>query len=104
VIDARVHHWVLERFRYPWLDDAAFEALRADYLPADYRADAAGMPVDGWVHVPGPGGRGARDVCAARGGIEPATSRSSGWPAISPAGTSWRDGSIGCRWLRSRRR
>jgi len=41
VIDARVHHWVLERFRYPWLDDAAFEALRADYLPADCRADAA---------------------------------------------------------------
>jgi len=51
VIDAHVHHWDLERFRYPWLDDAAFEALRADYLPADYRADAGGVPVDGWVHV-----------------------------------------------------
>jgi predicted TIM-barrel fold metal-dependent hydrolase len=51
VIDAHVHHWQLERFRYPWLDDAAFDVLRADYLPADYRADAAGVPVEGWVHV-----------------------------------------------------
>jgi predicted TIM-barrel fold metal-dependent hydrolase len=51
VIDAHVHHWDLERFRYPWLDDAAFEALRVDYLPMDYRADSAGVPVEGWVHV-----------------------------------------------------
>src|SRR5262245_45207913 len=51
VIDAHVHHWDLERFRYPWLDDDAFEALRTDYLPVDYRGDAAGVPVDGWVHV-----------------------------------------------------
>jgi predicted TIM-barrel fold metal-dependent hydrolase len=35
-----VHHWELARLRYQWLDDAAFEALRTDYLPADYRADA----------------------------------------------------------------
>ena len=41
----------LGRFRYPWLDDAAFDDLRKDYFPADYRADAAEMPVDGWVHI-----------------------------------------------------
>jgi predicted TIM-barrel fold metal-dependent hydrolase len=51
VIDAHVHHWDLGRFRYPWLEDAAFAALRADYGPADYRADTAGVRVEGWVHV-----------------------------------------------------
>jgi predicted TIM-barrel fold metal-dependent hydrolase len=25
--------------------------LRNDYLPADYRADIGGVPVEGWVHV-----------------------------------------------------
>jgi predicted TIM-barrel fold metal-dependent hydrolase len=51
VVDTHVHHFDLERFRYPWLEDAEFSALRADYLPADYRADAAETPVTGWVHV-----------------------------------------------------
>jgi predicted TIM-barrel fold metal-dependent hydrolase len=51
VIDAHVHHWDLDRFRYPWLDDPDFESLRANYLPADYRADAAEVPIEGWVHV-----------------------------------------------------
>jgi len=51
MIDAHVHHWDLDQFRYPWLDDPAFEALRASYLPRDYRADSAGLPVEGWVHV-----------------------------------------------------
>ena len=51
MIDTHVHHWELGRFRYPWLDDAAFDDLRKDYFPADYRADAAEMPVDGWVHI-----------------------------------------------------
>jgi predicted TIM-barrel fold metal-dependent hydrolase len=51
VIDAHVHHWDLGRFRYPWLADGDFEALRTDYLPSDYRADSAGVPVEGWVHV-----------------------------------------------------
>jgi predicted TIM-barrel fold metal-dependent hydrolase len=51
MIDTHVHHWELGRFRYPWLDDAAFDALRKDYLPADYRADAAGASVEGWVHM-----------------------------------------------------
>jgi predicted TIM-barrel fold metal-dependent hydrolase len=51
LIDTHVHHWDLDRFRYPWLEDAEFRALRADYLPADYRSDIAGVPVGGWVHV-----------------------------------------------------
>lgn len=51
LIDAHVHHVDLGRFRYPWLEHPDFAALRADYLPASYRADAAGVPVAGWVHV-----------------------------------------------------
>ena len=51
MIDTHVHHWELGRFRYPWLDDTAFDDLRKDYFPPDYRADAAEMPVDGWVHI-----------------------------------------------------
>jgi predicted TIM-barrel fold metal-dependent hydrolase len=51
LIDAHVHHWQLGRFRYPWLEHPDFEALQADYLPADYRAETGGVPVAGWVHV-----------------------------------------------------
>jgi predicted TIM-barrel fold metal-dependent hydrolase len=51
MIDTHVHHWELGRFQYPWLADAAFDDLRKDYSPADYRADAAELPVDGWVHI-----------------------------------------------------
>jgi predicted TIM-barrel fold metal-dependent hydrolase len=51
MIDTHVHHWQLGRFRYPWLEHPDFEALRADYLPADYRADTGGVQVAGWVHV-----------------------------------------------------
>ena len=51
LIDTHVHHWDLARFRYPWLDDAAFDDIRAAYLPADYRAEVTGVPVEGWVHV-----------------------------------------------------
>ena len=51
MIDTHVHHWDLGRFRYPWLDDAAFDDLRKDYLPADYRADSADATVEGWVHI-----------------------------------------------------
>jgi predicted TIM-barrel fold metal-dependent hydrolase len=51
MIDTHVHHWDLARFRYPWLDDADFDAIRKDYLPADYRAEIIGVPVEGWVHV-----------------------------------------------------
>jgi predicted TIM-barrel fold metal-dependent hydrolase len=51
MIDTHVHHWELGTFRYPWLDDAAFDDLRTDYLPADYRAEAIDVPVEGWVHI-----------------------------------------------------
>ena len=51
MIDTHVHHWDLDRFRYPWLDDPDFDALRASYLPDDYRADIGSVPVQGWVHV-----------------------------------------------------
>ena len=51
MIDAHVHHWELGRFRYPWLDDPAFDDLRKNYLAADYRADVAGAPVQGWVDI-----------------------------------------------------
>jgi predicted TIM-barrel fold metal-dependent hydrolase len=50
MIDTHVHHWDLELFRYPWLEDPDFEDLRKDYLPADYRADAEAA-VEGWVHI-----------------------------------------------------
>jgi hypothetical protein len=42
MIDTHVHHWDLARFRYPWLDDAAFDAIRKNFLPADYRAEVTG--------------------------------------------------------------
>src|SRR5262249_25361796 len=51
VIDTHVHHLDLERFRYPWLDDDEFDVLRSNYLPDDYRADAIGARLEGWVHV-----------------------------------------------------
>lgn len=35
----------------PWMDDPAFDDLRKDYLPADYRADAAKASVEGWIHI-----------------------------------------------------
>jgi predicted TIM-barrel fold metal-dependent hydrolase len=51
VIDTHVHHLDLRQFRYPWLGDPEFGELRRDYLPADYRADAGAIVVEGWVHV-----------------------------------------------------
>jgi predicted TIM-barrel fold metal-dependent hydrolase len=54
VIDTHVHHFDLTRFRYPWLDDPEFAALRCDYLPDDYRRDVAAAParlLEGWVHI-----------------------------------------------------
>jgi predicted TIM-barrel fold metal-dependent hydrolase len=51
MIDTHVHLWDLARFRYPWMDDPAFDDLRKDYLPADYRAEAAETAVDGWIHM-----------------------------------------------------
>jgi predicted TIM-barrel fold metal-dependent hydrolase len=51
MIDTHVHHWDLSKFRYPWLDDPTFDDLRTDYLPVDYRADAAEAAVEGWIHI-----------------------------------------------------
>ena len=51
VIDTHVHHFDLERFRYPWLEDPEFAVLRRDYDPTQYRADAGAAGLEGWVHV-----------------------------------------------------
>lgn len=51
MIDTHVHHWQLDRFDYPWLDDPAFDDIRTNFLPSDYSAGTAGVTVEGWVHV-----------------------------------------------------
>lgn len=57
-VDAHVHHWDLSGIRYPWLTppfsdgpNGSVAAIAEDYLPADYRAEAAGWTVAGYVHV-----------------------------------------------------
>lgn len=58
-VDAHVHLWDLTRLRYPWLtppfsDDGPagnVEAIARDYLPADYRREAARWNVVGVVHL-----------------------------------------------------
>ena len=60
VVDAHHHLWDLSSGRYPWLQQAYdprafflgdYEALRRDFLPADYRAASAGVEVLATVHV-----------------------------------------------------
>lgn len=61
IIDAHHHLWRLSGgpLRYPWLQDEKphefflgdYAPLRKDYLPADYRRDAAGHDVVATVHV-----------------------------------------------------
>ncbi|MFI1398549.1 amidohydrolase family protein [Streptomyces sp. NPDC020681] len=51
VIDAHVHHFDLQKFRYPWLEDPEFSRLRYDYGPGEYVADTTGVLVDSWVHI-----------------------------------------------------
>ena len=59
IVDAHHHLWDLSRNHYPWLQDAPkhsdflgdYSALRRDYLPEDYRRDAAGFRVIKTVHV-----------------------------------------------------
>lgn len=59
IIDAHHHLWDLDLHRHPWLDAAAaqrgglgdLEPLRRNYLPEDYRRDAARHAVVATVHV-----------------------------------------------------
>jgi predicted TIM-barrel fold metal-dependent hydrolase len=59
LIDAHHHLWDLGRNRYPWLADEPethfflgdYAPLKRDYLPADYRRDAAAHNVLTTVHV-----------------------------------------------------
>ncbi len=59
IVDAHHHLWDLQRNRYPWLTDEPkhsdflgdYSALRRNYLPEDYRRDAAGFRVVATVHV-----------------------------------------------------
>jgi predicted TIM-barrel fold metal-dependent hydrolase len=59
IVDAHQHFWVLAERRYPWLAEEPPRAfrygdtrpLRRDYLPVDYRRDAAGHRVVATVHV-----------------------------------------------------
>ncbi|EGF92659.1 amidohydrolase family protein [Asticcacaulis biprosthecium C19] len=61
-VDAHIHLWQirqLSHIRYPWLtppfsDDGpngSVEPIARDYLPADYRGDAAGFNVTKTVHI-----------------------------------------------------
>lgn len=59
VVDSHHHLWDLTAGRYPWLqgppqdpaDVTGVGPLQRDYLPADLRADAAGVPLVASVHV-----------------------------------------------------
>jgi len=59
IVDTHIHLWDLSMRRHPWLDPNDTQAaplgdlapLRRDYLPPDYRADAAGQNVVAAVHV-----------------------------------------------------
>jgi L-fuconolactonase len=52
IVDPHVHHWHLSvNPWYPMLADPAMSAIAHDYLAADYRADTAGYPVAGIVHI-----------------------------------------------------
>ena len=59
VIDAHQHFWYLERNYLPWLRDQPpipfrygdYSALRRNYMPGEYRRDAAGFDLVGSVFV-----------------------------------------------------
>jgi len=58
-VDPHQHFWDLDRNSYPWLNGdlqlpfryGDYSALKRNYLPADYRRDAAGQHVVATVHV-----------------------------------------------------
>ncbi len=59
IVDAHHHLWDLNRNHYPWLADEAvldfpagdYSALKRDYMPDDYRRDAARQNVVKTVHI-----------------------------------------------------
>jgi predicted TIM-barrel fold metal-dependent hydrolase len=59
IIDAHQHFWDLGRNYYPWLSDPKpipfrygdYSALKRNYLPPDYRRDAAALNIVKTVHV-----------------------------------------------------
>lgn len=51
IIDAHQHFFDVERFRYPLLEDDAFQALRAQYTLPEFLADIGTVDVVGSVHV-----------------------------------------------------
>lgn len=59
IVDAHHHLWDLGRNHYPWLADhpepnfllGPYESLKRNYLPDDYRRDAAGLKILATVHV-----------------------------------------------------
>ena len=59
ICDAHHHLWDLESHYYPWLSSPEphdfflgnYESLKRNYLPDDYRRDAAGLNVVKTVHV-----------------------------------------------------
>ena len=59
IVDAHQHFWDLTRNYHPWLCDEPpprlrygdYTPLRRNYLPADYRRDAAGFDIAGTVYV-----------------------------------------------------
>ncbi|QGZ64650.1 amidohydrolase family protein [Paraburkholderia acidisoli] len=59
IIDTHQHFWTLAGRRHPWLAPGVrvphrygdYEAIKHDYLPDDYRRDAAGHDVIGTVYV-----------------------------------------------------
>ncbi|WP_234774643.1 amidohydrolase family protein [Paraburkholderia tropica] len=59
IVDAHQHFWALARRHHPWLAPGVrvphrygdYEAIKRDYLPADYRRDAAAHDVVATVYV-----------------------------------------------------
>lgn len=59
IVDAHQHFWNLDRNYYPWLCDPEpipfrygdYAALRQNYLPPNYRRDAAGFRVVKTIHM-----------------------------------------------------
>jgi predicted TIM-barrel fold metal-dependent hydrolase len=59
IVDAHQHFWDLGRNYYPWLCDPKpvpfrygdYTALKRNYLPPDYLADAAGIKIAKTVHI-----------------------------------------------------